>query len=78
MYENSWSLPKDHVLAQMWFNLRATSGDEDAIINRSEYCRRGNDLGTDCGSVEADPRMGAEVDSAVDGGAVVHRPVGDQ
>ena len=34
MYDNGWGVPKDYVLAYMWFNLSATNGDKIGQKNR--------------------------------------------
>jgi TPR repeat protein len=33
-YLNGWGVPKDYVLAHMWWNLAAAQGDEEAVKNR--------------------------------------------
>ncbi len=34
MYDNGQGVPQDYVRAHMWWNLTASTGDEDAIKNR--------------------------------------------
>ena len=34
MYRKGWGVPKDYVLAYMWFNISATNGDKDVEKSR--------------------------------------------
>ena len=40
MYATGQGVPQDYVRAHMWFNLSASTGDEDAIKGRDIFAKR--------------------------------------